>query len=797
VSLPTAVASGIEDKPGDAFVPVRPVRAGIVAGVLAALYLGVVYLAQPVPDRFVRLAGGQGGELGRSGGVRLVWQPPAGYDFARIGDQLERHGTRVTRQGDRAVIEIGGVAVDEAQAVAEALTQKPLEFHEVIESEAMKSLIKTLGLPMKDQWPLDADVTQWRSEDGVGTHTDYYLRARTRPELEQAIAKAQGLGWSLPPGTHVGYEHDEGSSEHPDDYWITYVLADEIGLDGRDVANAIGTYDPNTNRPVVSVDLTREGAEKFGELTARVAGHKLAIVTGDVVKSAPVINGAIRGGRAQITMGSSDPQHQERERDVLVKVLRAGALPAGGTLISEDILKPTDTPLQMWLARLLLAFGGGALVGLFAWIVVRVTRPVRRRAPAAQPGPWPASRIFVTLLAPAGVLGLSYLLVPTLDYEALVHVIGPSAPRVMNLGAIGIAPLVGAYLIAELLAVTVWRKRRHAGPEARRPIRDAFVVLAILLTALQAWTLTTYLQGIRYEDLMPPTGAARLEVIAAFGAATALLAGVAAVIRTAGLGNGFGALIASGWLILAVRGGIHLPATTMLVLLAQVLAIAIPVALVLRCRVYGAGEAMLRSPSSGVMPIAWTAGVLIVLATFSWADLGPITTKLLDLIGLAREHTSIGLAIGAGLVVAASAAFAWPRAIPAEQAGLAKPSWKTWARATGLSLALLAAIAAVLAPGTKSPMLVEPVLIAIVTAVLLDAYDDLRARRVALDRVWTVHSAQRAELVERRLRDAGIPCHLVGANVRTILGGFGAFAPIDVLVPPEHAPAARTRLSSD
>jgi hypothetical protein len=60
-----------------------------------------------------------------------------------------------------------------------------------------------------------------------------------------------------------------------------------------------------------------------------------------------------------------------------------------------------------------------------------------------------------------------------------------------------------------------------------------------------------------------------------------------------------------------------------------------------------------------------------------------------------------------------------------------------------------------------------------------------------------VHSAQRAELVERQLRDAGIPCHLASANVRTILGGFGAFAAIDVLVPTEHVPAARTLLSSD
>ena len=66
------------------------------------------------------------------------------------------------------------------------------------------------------------------------------------------------------------------------------------------------------------VEMTRDGAAKFGELTARVVGKKLAIVTGDIVEDrAPVINDPIRGGRAQITMGAGDPQQQERERDVL------------------------------------------------------------------------------------------------------------------------------------------------------------------------------------------------------------------------------------------------------------------------------------------------------------------------------------------------------------------------------------------------------------------------------------------------------------------------------------------------
>jgi len=798
VSLPTAVASGIDARPDDAFVPVRPVRAGIVAGVFAAVYLVVVYVAQPLPDRFVRLVGGQGGELGRSGGVRLVWQPPAGYDFARIGDQLERHGTRVTRQGDRAVIDIGGVAADEAQDVAEALTQKPLEFHEVVESDAMKSLIKTLGLPMKGQWPLDADVTQWRPEEGVGTHTDYFLRARTRLELEQAFAKARSLGWSLPPATHIGYEHEEGTSEHPADYWMTYVLADEIGLDGTDVANAIGTSDPYTHRPIVSVEMTREGAEKFGDLTARITGHKLATTEGDIVKSAPIINGVIRGGRVQITMGYGDPVVAERERDQLVKVLRAGALPAGGTLISEDILKPTDTPLQLWLARLLLALGGGAMGGLFAWIVVRATRPVRRRAPAAQPGPWPASRILLTVFAPAVVvLGVSYLPVPTIDYEALSRAMGPSAIHAMNLGALGITPLIGAYLISELLAITVWRKRRHAGTVARRPIRDAFIIVAIVLTALQAWTISTYLQSIGFEDVMPRTSQARLEVVAAFGLATAAFAAVAAVIRSAGLGNGYGALITCGWVVALMRALTAEPASVDIVLLAQIVAVASIVAIVLRWRVYGAGEAMLRVPTSGVMPAAYVRMIYVALGVVAFTglsvDLHPVRAGLTFL----SSHTMMRSLLALALVAAFSAAFAWPSAIPAEAAGLARPSWRTWTRATGVSVAMTAALLVALLVPAHARRVVDLVEVPIVVAFLLDAYDDMRARRVILDRVWTVHSAQRAELVERQLRDAGIPCHLTGAHVRTILGGFGAFAPIEVLVPTEHAPAAHTLLGSN
>jgi hypothetical protein len=88
----------------------------------------------------------------------------------------------------------------------------------------------------------------------------------------------------------------------------------------------------------------------------------------------------------------------------------------------------------------------------------------------------------------------------------------------------------------------------------------------------------------------------------------------------------------------------------------------------------------------------------------------------------------------------------------------------------------------------------DAMMFAVIAMVVLDVRDDLRARRVTLERVWSLQQAQHADLVVRALDDVGISCHLASANLRTMLAFFGPFAPIDVWVAPEHVPAARVRL---
>ena len=123
--------------------------------------------------------------------------------------------------------------------------------------------------------------------------------------------------------------------------WKTYYLERAVRLTGSSIADAVGSYDPNTNRPVVLLDFNRGGGRIFGDVTAAIVGMKFATILDDKVKSAPIIQTAIRGGRASISMGGSDPRVMEKERDDLVAVLKTGSLPAPLREASHSDVGPT------------------------------------------------------------------------------------------------------------------------------------------------------------------------------------------------------------------------------------------------------------------------------------------------------------------------------------------------------------------------------------------------------------------------------------------------------------------------
>ncbi|MCA9670390.1 MAG: hypothetical protein KC503_32565 [Myxococcales bacterium] len=121
-----------------------------------------------------------------------------------------------------------------------------------------------------------------------------------------------------------------------------FLLERETGLTSNDVTSARAIIDDHTGRAQVAMRLGEVGARRFGEMTARNVGRRLAIVVDGHVMSAPVVQSAIRGGRAVIDLGGAARSAVAllHEAKTLAAVLRAGAMPARLQPLSESQLQP-------------------------------------------------------------------------------------------------------------------------------------------------------------------------------------------------------------------------------------------------------------------------------------------------------------------------------------------------------------------------------------------------------------------------------------------------------------------------
>ncbi|MEO8553355.1 MAG: protein translocase subunit SecD, partial [Kofleriaceae bacterium] len=291
-------------------------------------------------------------------------------------------------------------------------------------STYMLNLYRHVGADKRDQatdaeairLEIGAQVDHWKPEEGGGQHTDFYLTAPNRDEtvpvewarkhtkltkdskIENGMVSVPITGREIidrylfgdkdlnypgliatdknvkvPDDHQLGYEELDTLPDAKDKRvrWRTYYLERAVRLTGSSIADATGTYDQTTNRPVVSLEFNRFGGRIFGDVTSQIVGMRFATILDDKVKSAPTINSAIRGGRAQITMGGSDVRLAEQQRDDLVAVLKTGALPAPlreashsdvGPTLGRDSIAKTKLSFAIGIALVVLI-----MVGVYRW----------------------------------------------------------------------------------------------------------------------------------------------------------------------------------------------------------------------------------------------------------------------------------------------------------------------------------------------------------------------------------------------------------------------------------------------
>lgn len=107
----------------------------------------------------------------------------------------------------------------------------------------------------------------------------------------------------------------------------------QTGLTGKYLIKAQVVSNQTTGQPIIAIDFNPEGARLFERVTSQNIGKPVAIFLDDQLISSPVVQEAIKGGKAQIT-GNFTPDEVRR----LVQLFNAGALPAPVRLISQQTI---------------------------------------------------------------------------------------------------------------------------------------------------------------------------------------------------------------------------------------------------------------------------------------------------------------------------------------------------------------------------------------------------------------------------------------------------------------------------
>jgi len=177
------------------------------------------------------------------------------------------------------------------------------------------------------------------------------------PNNEELVASylQDPVGFQIPLGYELMSTREFRSGDKPQVRY--YFVEKRAQMDGKGVTQAMATKDQFGQRKIALV-FNQEGAMQFGEVTTRNVGRMLAIVLDGKLYCAPVINGAITGGHAEIS-GSFSEEEAKQIADALV----SGSFP-----FQIKVNAVFDTDPKLGAANV----SNGIWVGVFSLVCVAI-----------------------------------------------------------------------------------------------------------------------------------------------------------------------------------------------------------------------------------------------------------------------------------------------------------------------------------------------------------------------------------------------------------------------------------------
>lgn len=163
-----------------------------------------------------------------------------------------------------------------------------------------------------------------------GANLSRFQAILSRPDVRRILGTELDVAISARPDERI--EKQSGQKVYE-----IYGLKGEAELTGEAITDAVATFDPTSNQPMVLMSMgDSDGSEKWARITGANIGKRIAVVLDGQVYSAPTVQNKITGGRSQIT-GSRNIE----EARLLQIILKAGALKAPVQVIEERVVGPS------------------------------------------------------------------------------------------------------------------------------------------------------------------------------------------------------------------------------------------------------------------------------------------------------------------------------------------------------------------------------------------------------------------------------------------------------------------------